>query len=102
MLHACAGRWTPQRRMDDRPDKRLTGRELDALFDRLFRTDSAAQTCLRSLRRERSPLLACFHLSVNTCSRTGWRFTATWKSGVVSHDAARARRRSNRRPEPTL
>ena len=28
LLHACAGRWEAQGRMDDRPDKRLTGREL--------------------------------------------------------------------------
>lgn len=67
MLHACTGRWEPQRRMDDRRDKRLTGRELDALFDRLFPHGSAGADVLAEIAPdgwEHSPLLACFHPSV--------------------------------------
>ena len=96
VLHACAGRWEPQRRMDDRPDKRLTGHELDALFERLFPHGFAGADVLAEIAPEgwqRSPLPACFHPSLSSCSRNEWRSTATWKSGVVSRTGARAQLR---------
>ena len=53
--------------MDERQEKRLTDRDLYALFDRLFPHGFASADVLAEIAPEgwkRSPLLACFHPSV--------------------------------------
>jgi hypothetical protein len=53
--------------MEDRRNERLTDAELHAFFDRLFPNDFAGPDVLAELAPdgwERSPLLACFHPSV--------------------------------------
>jgi hypothetical protein len=100
-LHARAGRWEPQRSMDERQEKRLTGRELDALFDRLFCTDSQAQTCSRRSRRKDGSVhrfWRAFTRLWSSFSTRESRFTATWKNGVASDAGVRARRHSSRGP----
>lgn len=91
--------------MDDRPDKRLTGRELDALFDRLFPHGFAGADVLAEIAPEgweRSPLLACFHPSVEQLfeervaihrNLEEWRRLARRRKGSAALE---------QRPEPTL
>jgi hypothetical protein len=105
LLHARARRWEPERRMDDRSDKRLTGRELHALFDRLFPQGFAGADALAEIAPEgweRSPLLACFHPSVEqlfkervTIHRNleGWRRLGRRREGTAALESF---------PEPTL
>jgi hypothetical protein len=53
--------------MDERQEKRLSDRKLYALFDRLFPHGFAGADVLAEVAPEgweRSPLLACFHPSV--------------------------------------
>lgn len=67
VLHANAGRWEPQMKMATREAKRLTGRELHALFDELFPHGFASADVLAEIAPEgweHSPLVACFHPSV--------------------------------------
>ena len=67
VLRAHAGRWEPQMKMATREAKRLTGRELHALFDELFPHGFASADVLAEIAPEgweHSPLLACFHPSV--------------------------------------
>jgi len=67
VLHARAGRWEPRKSMNERQEKRLTDRELYALFDRLFPHGFAGADVVAEVAPEgwdHSPLLACFHPSV--------------------------------------
>lgn len=91
--------------MDDRPDKRLTGRELDALFDRLFPHGFAGADVLAEIVPEgweRSPLLACFQPSVEQLFEER---VAILRNLEERRRLARRRKGSaalEPRPEPTL
>jgi hypothetical protein len=91
--------------MDERQEKRLTDRQLDALFDRLFPYGFAGADVLAEIAPEgweRSPLLACFHPSVEQL----------FEKRVTVHRNLEESRRLRRqgegaaalepRPEPTL
>ena len=57
--------------MDERQTKRLTGRELHALFDELFPHGFAGADVVAEIAPEgweHSPILACFHPSVEQLS----------------------------------
>ena len=91
--------------MDERQDKRLTGRELHALFDELFPNGFAGADVLAEIAPEAwelSPLLACFHPSVEqlfeervTIHRNleEWRRLGRRREGTAALEP---------RPEPTL
>ena len=67
VLRARAGRWEPQTKMSTRELRRLTSRELHALLDELFPHGFASADVLAEIAPEgwkQSPLLACFHPSV--------------------------------------
>lgn len=58
--------------MDTRETKRLTDPELHALFDRMFPRGFAGADVLADIAPDgwtRSPLLACFHPSVEQLSK---------------------------------
>jgi hypothetical protein len=105
MLRAGTGRWEPQKRIDQRQDKRLTDRELHTFFDRLFPHGFAGAELLAEIAPEgweRSPLLACFHPSVQqlfeervTVHRNleAWRQLGSRRKGTAALDP---------RPKPTL
>jgi hypothetical protein len=60
--------------------------EVHALFDRLFPRGFAGQDVLDEIAPEgweRSPLLACFHPSVERVYENACRCTATWKNCAV-------------------
>ena len=99
------------KRMDERQTKRLTGRELHALFDELFPHGFAGADVLAEIAPEgweHSPILACFHPSVEqlfeervTIHRNleGWRRLARRredKHGGRSAARTNARRRAPR------
>lgn len=91
--------------MDERQEKRLTDRELHALFDRLFPHGFAGADVIADIAPEgweRSPLLACFHPSVEqlfeervTVHRNleEWRCLGRRREGTTAGEP---------RPEPTL
>ena len=91
--------------MDERQEKRLTGRELYAVFDRLFPHGFAGADVLAEIAPggwEHSPLLACFHPSVEqlfeervTIHRNleEWRRLGRRREGTAALEP---------RPEPTL
>lgn len=91
--------------MDERQDKRLTDRELHTFFDRLFSHGFAGADVLGAIAPEgweRSPLLACFHPSVEqlfeervTVHRNleAWRQLGSRRKGTAALDP---------RPEFTL
>jgi len=82
--------------MDERQTKRLTGQELHALFDELFPHGFAGADVLAEIAPEgweRSPLLACFHPSVEqlfeervTIHRNleGWRQLGRQREGKTA------------------
>jgi len=104
-LHVLTGRCEPQDTMDARQAKRLTDRELHALFDGLFPDGFAGADVLAEIAPagwERSPLLACFHPSVEqlfeervTIHRNleEWRQLGRRRGRTMAVDP---------RPEPTL
>jgi hypothetical protein len=91
--------------MDERQEKRLTGRELYVLFDRLFLHGFAGADVLAEIAPEgweRAPLLACFHPSVEQLfdervaihrNLEEWRRLARRRKGSAALEP---------RPEPTL
>jgi len=91
--------------MDEWQEKRLTGRELHALFDRLFTRGFAGTDVLAEIAPEgweRSPLLACFHPSVEQLFKEQvtihrnleeWRQLGRRRKGTAAVEP---------RPEPTL
>jgi hypothetical protein len=105
MLRAGAGRWEPQRRVDDWQEKRLTDRELYALFDRLFPHGFAGGDVLVEIASEgweHSRLLACFHPSAEQLfeervaihsNLEEWRRLRRRREGAATLEP---------RPEPTL
>jgi hypothetical protein len=105
MLRAAAGRWESQRRMNEWQDKRLTDRELHTFFDRLFPHGFAGADVLAEIAPEgweRSPLLACFHPSVEQLCE---EWVAIHRN--LEHLRRLGRRREGTaalepRPEPTL
>ena len=91
--------------MDTRETKRLTDPELHALFDGLFPHGFAGADVLAEIAPEgweHSPLLACFHPSVEQLFEervTIHRNLEEWRRLA---GGAKARRRSTPQPEPTL
>jgi hypothetical protein len=91
--------------MDERQDKRLTDRELHALFDRLWPHGFAGSDVLAEIAPEgweRSPLLACFHPAVEQLFEERLRMHRN-----LEHLRLLGRRREGAaalepRPEPTL
>jgi hypothetical protein len=105
VLHARAGRWEPQRTMDEDQAKRLSERELCALFGRLFPHGFAGADVLAEIAPEgweHSTLLACFHPSVEQLfeervamhrNLEAWRQLARRRQGTAALEP---------RPQPTL